>query len=636
MTSFSFIDLLDEESTPDAFYKRLRDAERKFTEPAQLDALRKEFAIAMRVRSTMEWYRRRESELSALYETANDLTAIRDVDAVLFAIVHRARQLLSADLGYLSLIDAERGDCYMRMTDGAQSAAFPTLRLPLGAGVLGMVVRNATPYATDDYLSEQGIVHLDHVDKAAGEEGIRAVLGVPLLLNGEVIGALLSANRSPRPFSHEEVALLGSLAAHAAIALENARLFEETRTALAELNTANSEVRARSESLELAANAHDRLAEVMLRGGGVADVATVVAEVLDGRVWVFDPDGRQLAVGGGHDVDCGVELGPSVAKALETGRTTEVAVAPDERRGIAVARAGSEHLATVVLGRGDVLDDSDRRILERTAVVTALVLMFQRSVAEVEDRVRGELLDDLLSDPHRDPDAVRERARRHGVDLDAPHLVVVVSVDGVARHLSATASARLVMNRHGLAGLRGGEVVVVVPAVDAMGTARRVAQQLAGVLDKTVTAGVSGPAVGLAQIVDAYREARQCLGTLLALDRRGEVADAPSLGFARFLLGSGSRADAEDYLRRALGPVLAYDARRGTQLAATMDEWFAVGGSHSAAAERLHVHVNTVAQRLERVAVLLGEDWRRPARALDIQLALRIWRIHGRTRRDRD
>jgi hypothetical protein len=67
------------------------------------------------------------------------------VDAVLSAIVRRVRQLLGADLGYLSLIDVERGDCYMRITEGSQSPAFPTLRLPLGSGVVGRTRSGVRP-----------------------------------------------------------------------------------------------------------------------------------------------------------------------------------------------------------------------------------------------------------------------------------------------------------------------------------------------------------------------------------------------------------------------------------------------------------------------------------------------------------
>lgn len=627
MSRRSFVELLNEEAPPDAFYEQLRLAERERLEPDELERLREELATAMRVRSKMAWQRQRASELTALYESANDLTAIRDVDAVLSAIVRRARLLLGADLGYLSLIDAERGDCYIRITEGSQTPEFPTLRLPLGSGVLGRVIRTAIPYYTDNYLADEAIVHLDSVDNAAVDEGIRAVLGVPLMLNDTVIGALLAANRSPRPFSHDEVALLGSLAAHAAIALENARLFEETRAALRELNDANAEVRAHSEALELAASAHDQLAQVLLQGGGVADVADVLADVLDAQVWVFAPDGQALAVTGGPSPDGGAGLDAAVADALRTGHATEISVAPGQLRCVVVARAGAEHLGTVVLGRNVAFDEVDRRILERGAVVTALLLMFQRSVAEAEDRVRGELLDDVLSEPNRDPDTLRERARRYRVDLDVEHVVVVVSAEGVERHRGAATAVPLATERHGLAGLRGGDVVLVVPGKDAMPIARRITDRLRGVLGRPVTAGVAGPAAGPMQIAAAYREAHQCLVALNALDRHGDVADAASLGFVRFLFGGGDDAGVDDYLRRTLGPVLEYDARRGSQLVATLDTWFTVGGSLGAAGERLQVHANTVGQRLERVAALLGDDWRKPGRALDIQLALRVWRM---------
>ena len=56
----------------------------------------------------------------------------------------------------------------------------------------------------------------------------------------------------------------------------------------------------------------------------------------------------------------------------------------------------------------------------------------------------------------------------------------------------------------------------------------------------------------------------------------------------------------------------------------TVAAWFAHGGRLRDTAEVLHVHPNTVSQRLERVADLLGGDWRDPARSLDLQLALRM------------
>ena len=112
----------------------------------------------------MERQRSREAELSALYETARDLTAIRDLDAILAAIVRRARQLLHADMTYLSLNDEHEGASYMKVTDGALTPEFRELRLPLGTGLLGLVAQSGAPYFTEDYQADERFVHRDYID----------------------------------------------------------------------------------------------------------------------------------------------------------------------------------------------------------------------------------------------------------------------------------------------------------------------------------------------------------------------------------------------------------------------------------------------------------------------------------------
>jgi DNA-binding PucR family transcriptional regulator len=73
--------------------------------------------------------------------------------------------------------------------------------------------------------------------------------------------------------------------------------------------------------------------------------------------------------------------------------------------------------------------------------------------------------------------------------------------------------------------------------------------------------------------------------------------------------------------------VLDYDARRGTELVRTLRTYFESGSSLTRAKDVLHVHVNTVVQRLDRIASLLGPDWQTPERALELQLALRVLTI---------
>ncbi|WP_433287181.1 helix-turn-helix domain-containing protein [Micromonospora sp. CA-244673] len=625
-----FLELLAREAAAVEFEGPLVAARAAGLPAERLAELEQAKLVALRVRALLERRRRRETELSGLYDTASDLAGLRDLDDVLRAIVHRARILLGTDVAYMTLNDDERGDTYMRVTDGSISARFQRLRLEMGDGLGGLVAQTGTPYVTSNYQEDERFRHTGEIDGGVGEEGLVAILGVPLRLGSSVIGVLYAANRSARPFAREEVSLLVSLAAHAAVAIDTARLLLETRSALEELSAANSTIRAHSSSVERAAAAHDRMTALVVRGGGMEDVAAAVTEVLGGALLALDAEGRRLARVGEIEEPDRADIVEAVAASRTEGRSV--------RRGplwYAAVVAGAENLGALVLRPDGELVDADQRILERAALVTALLLLFRRTVAEAEGRVRGELLDDLIARPLRDTDALRSRARRLGVDLDAPHVLVAVGDDAFA----ATGSARqrvlswattYASTRGGLAAARDGRVVLMLPGRDAGGAARAVARDLSRVTGRPVTAGASGPSAGPASLATTFAEAERCLTALGALGRAGQGASTAELGFVGLLLGAvgdpGDR-DVARFLTATVGPVVDYDARRGTALVKTLEAYFGVGGSLARAAELLHVHVNTVTQRLERVGQLLGADWQKPERALEVQLALRLHRL---------
>jgi len=129
-----YLELLAREAAPVEFEGPLVAARSAGVPAAQLAELEDVKVVALRVRALLERRRRREEELSGLFDTASDLAGLRDLDAVLRAIVHRARTLLHADISYMTLNDPQRGDTYMRVTDGSVSAKFQQLRLPPGSG----------------------------------------------------------------------------------------------------------------------------------------------------------------------------------------------------------------------------------------------------------------------------------------------------------------------------------------------------------------------------------------------------------------------------------------------------------------------------------------------------------------------
>ncbi|GAB7101161.1 helix-turn-helix domain-containing protein [Thermobifida fusca] len=610
----AFLELLLRDAPAVEYERPLLEARARGDTPETLARLERAKLLALRVRSVLRDLQRRESELTALFETANDLTGMRSLDQMLRAIVDRARHLLNTDVAYLTLSDPERGDTYMRVTSGSVSARFQQLRLGHGEGLGGLVAQTALPYVTANYFADTRFQHTEHIDAGVREEGLVAILGVPLQLNGRVIGVLFAANRRERPFSHAEVALLSSLATHAAIAIDNANLIDDTRRALAELNTVNQRLQEHTESVERAAAAHDRLTDLVLRGGGIEEVAAAVGDVLGGQVCIHDLNTAATPPPCCED--------PAVAEAVQTalhsGRTARAGDA-----WVAAAAAGSELLGMLVL-RGIEPDITGQRILERAAVVTALLLLIRRSATEAEHRVRGDLLDELLDTPDRDPESLRQRAARLGADITVPHVVAVAESPGADVGRLRLAAMHIAETTGGLAGIRGGRVVLVLPGTDPTAVGRRIGADLGVAVNGPVTVGVAGPVEALPGFRSSFTEALRCLQTLQALGRTGEVAAPTDLGFLGLLLGDDR--DVDGFVTATLGPLLDYDARRKTALVDTLRAYFAAGGNLSRAKDALHVHVNTVSQRLERISQLIGDDWQEPSRALEIQLALRL---HG-------
>lgn len=141
--------------------------------------------------------------------------------------MRRARALLGVDVSYLSLNDEAEGKTYIRVTDGSVSALFQDIVLGMGEGLGGLVAQTARPYATSDYFNDKRFHHTSPIDTGVHDEGLTAILGVPLAIGSKVIGVLFASDRNTREFTPDEVVLLvrgddpGALARALAAELES-------------------------------------------------------------------------------------------------------------------------------------------------------------------------------------------------------------------------------------------------------------------------------------------------------------------------------------------------------------------------------------------------------------------------------
>lgn len=175
-----------------------------------------------------EFYGRADGErrrLEVLYDVSRRLAAVHDTDQILTLIVNEAERLLGVEAAGIRLLEGE--DLVVRARTESAAAIMSRPRLKVGESLTGLVVAEGRPITVEDLLTD---TRYDPAHKrGALALGFHGFLGVPLQVQGAVIGALNVYSRRQRCFTPDEISLLSACADQAAIGIENARLYDATR-----------------------------------------------------------------------------------------------------------------------------------------------------------------------------------------------------------------------------------------------------------------------------------------------------------------------------------------------------------------------------------------------------------------------
>jgi len=179
-------------------------------------------------------------ELQALAEVSQTVSSTPDLQQVLGSVVAHAVRLSAADAGVIFEFDESTAEFQLRgthMLDATVSDLLRTAPLRLGEGAVGQAGQTRVPVQIHDIRQEGA--YSGRMREALAEAGLRSLLAVPLLLESRVVGGLVVARTTPGEFHRQVVELLQTFTGHSALAIHNARLFEEIRSKSRELEIAN-------------------------------------------------------------------------------------------------------------------------------------------------------------------------------------------------------------------------------------------------------------------------------------------------------------------------------------------------------------------------------------------------------------
>jgi PAS domain S-box-containing protein len=424
--------------------------------------------------------RRHIAEVTTLNRISQVITSILDLHETLAIIADHALWLLDVAAASVILFDEDRGDLWFGAASGEGAEFIRGKRLSTGQGIVNWVFQQGEPLLVPD-------VSLDPRFFGAwdAEMGFttHSILCVPLKTRGRTIGAIEAVNKASGDFDREDLALLTSMAASAAIAIENARLYEQAQQEIAERKRAEARLRKVNQTLRTMSECHEAMARARDESQLLDDVCRILVEEGGHRLaWVGFAEqdaARRVRVQAraGQDVDYldSVEI---TWDDTETGRgptsvairTRKPSLVRDLRadpgyapwRAEALARGYASSVALPLVADGETLgalslyaaepdafDEEEIDLLRELANNLAFGLVALRTRAErdrAQDRIR-QLYQELQAHAANLEQTVAERTRELEAERDRTQAileavgeaVIVTDLEGTIQYVNPAA-----------------------------------------------------------------------------------------------------------------------------------------------------------------------------------------------------
>jgi sugar diacid utilization regulator len=581
----------------------------------------------------------RSQETEAALTIVRRITSSLDLNVVLGESLALATAVARCQVGAIYLLDDDQKRLWIRATSPGYEQLVDNYSLEVGAGLTGWSALNRMPAVITGHPHEDP----RYAPVPAVDLDFNSALTYPMISpRGRLVGVITLHTKAPREFADTDQIAVAPIAALAAAAVETAQLYTRNQRQIDVLRSVGTVGDALASPAAMRRVLRDLCGAARLLVG-----ATTVAIYdhaaprwrLATSVTSSDPPPADQLSG---DLIAPLVVTDSVNElTLMEHRALLEALLPGDNGvigGTGIRLAAGGEVVGILLTAGSTTSVSavERELVGVIATVGAMIIQSQRLLERLADRDAALSFLQALSSQTEPSGVLEARARQFDVELHEPHLAGTFQVADrgsgqVEPEFALEALGTELTHRfpQSVAARWGLDLYALIRVDDQPDTAGRIRDALALTEAQTslgLVGGLSGPVNQLDRYARMFTEARDATQIGRHLEGAGPLVHYDELG-AQHHLWTLARSSVRDPLQERLEGLAVHDAECGTKFVETVHEYLQQHGNRERASARLHIHRNTLRQRIERIRELSGIDLEQTDVLFDLQIALGIVRF---------
>ncbi len=389
----------------------------------------------------------------------------------------------------------------------------------------------------------------------------------------------------------------------------------------------------------------------LLSEGDMETIAALLANSLNACIVLDDPNGFNLTISFPSEMRLDERARLSASRDGSMGGVAGLEKRCDYKK---VIYAGGKLMGTLTAARFDKdFSEIDVQNLDSASEIIALQLLQNKKIADVELRLKGSFIQDLITMRYTDPDSITNRAHALAYDITSPHRVLVAVLENPsydAKHSKSDAAVsadyktelvKVMQNRldqivPGMVTQQKDEIVLLVQIAgrhESINVIKKTADELIKSaftqLGLKLYIGIGSVCNEHSDFSNSFYAAKKALEIGEYMITEGRVRSFEQFSVHALFLSTIKPAELYNYARAKVGVLLDYDKKNETDLLKTLQEFLYLRNNIEKTARTINMSVSGLKYRLRRIEKILGCELQDYKVSFDLQLALVIMQLYG-------